>query len=168
MLRLNTVRFLYSMKASHDISQRNYISFLFFSFNHNTCQICVLVSIFQDPSLNVIIINSIYALRVGLKAFSNAPVVGGLLEQLLRALRDSAGASFSDFHLIGQSLGAHVVGYAGKRAQDNGDLIGRITGTWISSGIHVRVMYTPYTPLLYSKTGVCTGIPIFSYFCSKT
>ena len=26
----------------------------------------------------------------------------------------------------------------------------------------------PYTPLLYSKTGVRRGIPIFSYFCSKT
>ena len=70
------------------------------------------------------------ALRLRLRAFSNALVVGGLIEQLLRALRDNAGAQFSDFHLIGQSLGAHIVGYAGKRARENGDLIGRITGTY--------------------------------------
>ena len=144
---------------------------VFFSFHLTiyTCQICVLVSIFQDPSLNVIIINSFYALRVGLKAFSNAPVVGGLLEQLLRALRDSAGASFSDFHLIGQSLGAHVVGYAGKRAQDNGDLIGRITGTWISSGIHVHVINKPLHPTFIQQNwGMHGHTYFFSYFCSKT
>ena len=69
------------------------------------------------------------ALSLGLRAYSNALVVGGQLEQLIRAMRDSAGATFSDFHLIGQSLGAHVVGYAGKKARENGELIGRITGT---------------------------------------
>ena len=26
----------------------------------------------------------------------------------------------------------------------------------------------PYSPLLYSKTGVYKGITLFSYFCSKT
>ena len=31
-----------------------------------------------------------------------------------------------------------------------------------ASGKHVREIDTPYTPLLYSKTGVCRGIPIFS------
>ena len=37
----------------------------------------------------------------------------------------------------------------------------------MSSGKHVRVMYTPQTPLLYSKTGVCGGIPIFLIFAPK-
>ena len=32
---------------------------------------------------------------------------------------------------------------------------------------YVREMYTPLNLFLYSKTGVCRGIPIFSYFCSK-
>ena len=32
---------------------------------------------------------------------------------------------------------------------------------------HFRVMYTHYTPLLYSKTGVCRGIPIFLIFVQK-
>ena len=34
---------------------------------------------------------------------------------------------------------------------------------------HVRVMYTPLIPpLLYSKNGVCMGIPIFLIFYSKS
>ena len=37
----------------------------------------------------------------------------------------------------------------------------------ISSQKHVRVMYTPYTPLLYSNTGVCRGIHIFLIFAPK-
>ena len=32
---------------------------------------------------------------------------------------------------------------------------------------HVHVMYTTLTPLLYSKTGVCRGIPIFLIFAPK-
>ena len=31
-----------------------------------------------------------------------------------------------------------------------------------SSEKHVRVIYTPLNPLLYRKTGVCRGLPIFS------
>ena len=30
-----------------------------------------------------------------------------------------------------------------------------------TSGKHVHEMYTPLNPLLYRKTGVCRGIPIF-------
>ena len=37
----------------------------------------------------------------------------------------------------------------------------------ITSGKHVRVMYTPLNPTLYSKTGVCRGIPIFLIFAQK-
>ena len=37
----------------------------------------------------------------------------------------------------------------------------------ISSGLHVRVIYTPYNPLLYSKFGICRGIPIFLIFDPK-
>ena len=39
--------------------------------------------------------------------------------------------------------------------------------TFNASGKHVRAIYTPYTPLLYSKTGVCRGIPIFLIFTLK-
>ena len=31
----------------------------------------------------------------------------------------------------------------------------------------VRVTYFPYTPLLWSKTGVCKGIPVFLIFSPK-
>ena len=34
---------------------------------------------------------------------------------------------------------------------------------------HARVMYTPLNPtFIYSKTGVCRGIPIFLIFAPKT
>ena len=33
----------------------------------------------------------------------------------------------------------------------------------ILSGKHVRVMNTPLYPTLYSKTGLCRGIPIFLF-----
>ena len=36
-----------------------------------------------------------------------------------------------------------------------------------TSGKHARVKYSPNTPLLYSETGVCTGIPIFLMFAPK-
>ena len=37
-----------------------------------------------------------------------------------------------------------------------------------SSRKRIRVTKTPYTPLVYSKTGVYRGYTLFSYFCSKT
>ena len=37
----------------------------------------------------------------------------------------------------------------------------------ISSGKHVREKYTPLNTLLYSKAGVCRGIPIFLIFTPK-
>ena len=43
-------------------------------------------------------------------------------------------------------------------------------GTDQGPGIDLSSTYTcipPYTTLLYSKTGVCRGVPIF-YICSKT
>ena len=37
----------------------------------------------------------------------------------------------------------------------------------VASGKHIREINTPHTPLLYSKTGVCRGIPIFLIFAPK-
>ncbi|XP_045158432.1 inactive pancreatic lipase-related protein 1-like [Mercenaria mercenaria] len=58
------------------------------------------------------------------QAAANTRVVGALIAQLITSLLMSAGAQFSDMHLIGHSLGAHIAGYAGKRVKG----IGRITG----------------------------------------
>ena len=45
----------------------------------------------------------------------------------------------------------------------------RISRAWIlPSRKQVRVTNTPYTPLLYSKTGVYRGIHFYCYFCSRT
>ncbi|XP_068251236.1 pancreatic triacylglycerol lipase-like isoform X2 [Palaemon carinicauda] len=53
------------------------------------------------------------------------PSVGDDISKLLLFLIDGAGLSIDKIHLIGHSLGAHVVGYAGKKM--NGSL-SRITG----------------------------------------
>ena len=37
----------------------------------------------------------------------------------------------------------------------------------VSSGKHVRVMDTPLNPTLYSKTGVCRGLPVFLIFAPE-
>ncbi|XP_070537616.1 pancreatic triacylglycerol lipase-like [Ptychodera flava] len=42
----------------------------------------------------------------------------------MQLLRDVTGASYSDMHVSGHSLGAHVAGYAGERTPG----LGRITG----------------------------------------
>ena len=48
-------------------------------------------------------------------------------------------------------------------------LFGVPHSTTTPSRKHIRVMYTPLNPtFINSKTGVCRGIPIFSYFCFKS
>ena len=37
----------------------------------------------------------------------------------------------------------------------------------LTSGKHVRAIYTPLNPILYSKTGDCRDIPIFLSFAPK-
>lgn len=60
-------------------------------------------------------------------AASGVPNVGRGLGQFLRFLNRITGASFRKMHLIGFSLGAHVVGNAGREL--NGDLA-RVTGIY--------------------------------------
>lgn len=58
-------------------------------------------------------------------AATGVPNVGRALGQFLRFLNRVTGASFRTMHLIGFSLGAHLVGNAGREL--GGD-IARITG----------------------------------------
>ena len=37
-------------------------------------------------------------------------------------------SGIGNLHLVGHSLGAHVVGFAGKKAQELGHMVPRITG----------------------------------------
>ncbi|XP_078337274.1 pancreatic lipase-related protein 2-like [Crassostrea virginica] len=60
---------------------------------------------------------------------SNTQVVGATIANMVKALRVSAQLSLHTVHLIGHSLGAHTMGYAGDllRKQNLGK-VGRITG----------------------------------------
>ena len=62
---------------------------------------------------------------------ANTQVVCATVVNMMKALRDSAGLSFGTVHLIGHSLGAHVMGCAGDRMRYLGK-VGRITGIYVS------------------------------------
>ncbi|VEN53807.1 unnamed protein product [Callosobruchus maculatus] len=53
--------------------------------------------------------------------------VGAYYAKFLEYLVENLGADPKDIHLIGHSLGAHVIGFAGRRLK-NGKKLGRITG----------------------------------------
>ena len=62
------------------------------------------------------------------QAAANTRVVGAMIAELMKALHKTSKASYDSMHLIGHSLGAHIVGYAGERVPGTG----RITGTaWL-------------------------------------
>lgn len=67
------------------------------------------------------------SLGYALSAVPNAKKVG---KELGHALMDltKAGVRMEDIHLVGHSLGAHLLGYAGKRARERGYVVARITG----------------------------------------
>ncbi|XP_061730035.1 pancreatic triacylglycerol lipase-like isoform X1 [Cydia pomonella] len=60
-------------------------------------------------------------------AVPNAKIVGDDLGKALTMLA-RAGMNTTRLHLLGHSLGAHVMGYAGRRARENGHVVARITG----------------------------------------
>ena len=57
------------------------------------------------------------------QAVANTRVVGALIAKFAEKLKH-ANAKYSDMHLIGHSLGAHIAGYTGKRVKT----LARITG----------------------------------------
>ena len=62
---------------------------------------------------------------------ANTQVVCATVANMMKALRDSAGLSLGTVHLIGHSLGAHIMGCAGDRMRYLGK-VGRITGIYVS------------------------------------
>ncbi|XP_012935872.2 pancreatic lipase-related protein 2-like [Aplysia californica] len=64
-----------------------------------------------------------------LQAAANSRSVGAMIGRLLQDLHESAGSTPDKFHLIGHSLGSHVMGYAGVEFRRlTGANVGRITG----------------------------------------
>ncbi|XP_014664199.1 PREDICTED: LOW QUALITY PROTEIN: inactive pancreatic lipase-related protein 1-like [Priapulus caudatus] len=74
-----------------------------------------------DDDYNVIVVDWKEGASAGLlhidysQSVANTRVVGAQIAQLVHLLTGSYGASASDFHIIGHSLGAHIGGYAGER-----------------------------------------------------
>ncbi|KAK6188478.1 hypothetical protein SNE40_004644 [Patella caerulea] len=58
------------------------------------------------------------------QATANCRVVGAVIAKLIETLQKETGVKPETFHLLGHSLGAHLVGHAGERIKH----IGRITG----------------------------------------
>lgn len=61
------------------------------------------------------------------KSTANTRVVGATVGKMVEALMKNAGLSLGNVHLIGHSLGAQIMGYAGKELRHLGE-VGRITG----------------------------------------
>ncbi|XP_049868065.1 phospholipase A1-like [Pectinophora gossypiella] len=62
-----------------------------------------------------------------LYAVPNAKKVGDEMGRALVQLA-RAGLNMTHVHLLGHSLGAHLMGYAGRKARENGFIVPRITG----------------------------------------
>ncbi|XP_064073084.1 uncharacterized protein LOC113398727 [Vanessa tameamea] len=111
-------------------------------------------AILRKSNVNVIVMEwRRLALSSYITAVTGVPAVGRRLGQFLEFLHRVTGAPFESMHLIGYSLGAHVVGNAGREL---GGRVARITGLdpagplWnlnsnrlrSSDGIYVEAIHT--------------------------
>ena len=62
------------------------------------------------------------------KATANTQIVGAEIALFINYFIEQHGSKATDFHAIGHSLGAQVVGYAGARVKG----LGRVTGSCTS------------------------------------
>jgi hypothetical protein len=63
------------------------------------------------------------------QAAGNTRIVGAQVHLMLKVLHNYASMEYSDAHLIGQGIGAHLVAYAGRNLRLANTPVGRITGT---------------------------------------
>ncbi|CAH0718261.1 unnamed protein product, partial [Brenthis ino] len=95
-------------------------------------------------------------------AVAGVPAVGRGLGQFLTFLNSATGAPFNTMHLIGFSLGAHVVGNAGREL---GGRAARVTGLdpagplWVANSNRLRPADGVYVEAIHTDGGV-TGLGI--------
>lgn len=90
---------------------------------------CFSTAFLTMEDVNVIVVDwSDLASSFYTTAAAGVPSVGEYLGNFLVWLLDLTGGSWDDMHMVGHSLGAHVVGNAGRVV--NGS-VARITGEWI-------------------------------------
>ncbi|ESP00942.1 hypothetical protein LOTGIDRAFT_140189, partial [Lottia gigantea] len=81
-------------------------------------------------SLNVVIVNwKDGASEAYGQSAQNTRTVGKKTGDIIKAIHENKGVAYSNFHIIGHSLGAHSAGFSGQRVTElTGDKIGRISG----------------------------------------
>ena len=67
-------------------------------------------------------------------AFGNVRLIGMQITKLVELMNSQFGLSFANVHLIGFSIGAQLVGHAGKYLKRNNHTVGRVTGTVLCQG----------------------------------
>ncbi|RUS79034.1 hypothetical protein EGW08_013191, partial [Elysia chlorotica] len=88
-------------------------------------------ALLETEDLNVVLVDWGYAANSVnyLKPVANTRSVGAMVAKLILDLNQHTGAPFTNFHLVGHSLGAHVCGIAGEEIKRlTGQKLGRITG----------------------------------------
>ncbi|KAH9523411.1 hypothetical protein Btru_039960 [Bulinus truncatus] len=105
------------------------------------------------------------------QATANTRVVGSMIGRLIQDMHSFTQADFGHFHLIGHSLGAHIMGYAGKEVfRLTNQKVGRITGmdpagpkfesysSWVridaSDAHYVDIIHTDAEPLINAGFGI--------------
>ncbi|XP_062571557.1 inactive pancreatic lipase-related protein 1-like [Saccostrea cucullata] len=83
-------------------------------------------ALLQNGDMNVIAVDWSKGTqgRIYRQSAANTRVVGATIGNMIKVLRDSFSLPLGQVHLIGHSLGAQIMGYAGDRVRG----IGRITG----------------------------------------
>ncbi|CAH2076731.1 unnamed protein product, partial [Iphiclides podalirius] len=123
----------------------------------------------QNYDVNVIVVDWATNARLSYSlAVSAVPSVGAYIGDLISTLVDANKVSLDRLHLIGFGLGAHVVGFAGRKLQGT---IARITGLdpsgqqWGSNSgrlansdaRYVEVIHTDSDGLLSNGLGIAIG-----------
>ncbi|GIY63323.1 pancreatic lipase-related protein 2 [Caerostris darwini] len=133
--------------------------------------------------VNIIVIDWSLGARVPyyVAAAVNSELVGAQAAVLYYFIKDKLGIMEKDLHLIGFSLGAHVVGFIGKRMQElRGTKPGRITGLdpasplfedyggnvhiYKDDGEFVDILHTNADLLIYGGVGILEIIGHVDYF----
>lgn len=88
--------------------------------------ILLLLAYLRVGDFNVVVVDwSQVAMTSYLLAISNIPSVGQDLGRFITFLSGTTGASLQSMHLVGFSLGSHVVGNGGRALNGR---VGRVTG----------------------------------------
>ncbi|KAH9524278.1 hypothetical protein Btru_054021 [Bulinus truncatus] len=97
------------------------------------CPWCIAMKnvLLDDEDMNVVVVDWQEGAKgpVYLQAAANTRTVGSMVGRLILDMNSFTNSDFGRFHLIGFSLGAHIMGYAGKEVfRLTNQKVGRITG----------------------------------------